>query len=232
MAVRPQDGQARRAGEAARIAQIKAEATPPPAMGAAPMAPARGAMGLVQNFTVTTGGMRRADGTSRGKLLSPLAEANAQALRRYEGRATTAPFVPPYGPGQVTMAEEYAALVEWREGSALKCASWEAGRAGGGGSGLYIDTFVDQGNWLAKLHARIGTGVAMSPRRHMDRGNARRAITVRVAVDLLCLGGVPVKTILQRHGWTADMKDQRALRAAICGALDRMQGYRDPPTPK
>ena len=211
----------------ARVAKVKADAAPPAAMIAAPVAPARGPQQLVPSFTVTTGGMRRVEGAHwRG--LSPLASAVAQAWLRHEARGVDAPFVAPFGPGQVTMAEDYAALVEWREGSAVKCASLEGGRGGGGGgSGIYIDTFVDQGKWLAELQRRIGDGVAMSPRRHMDRGNGRRSITVRMAVDLLCLQAMPVKAILRRFGWAADMKDQRALRAAICGALDRMQGYRD-----
>lgn len=220
-------GRKRLADQAAGLARIKADAAPPAAMGAAPVAPARGPQHLVPSFTVTTGGMRRVEGAHwRG--LSPLASAVAQARLRHEARGTDAPFVAPFGPGQVTMAEDYAALVEWREGSALKCASLEGRRGGGGGgSGIYIDTFVDQGRWLAELQRRIGDGVAMSPRRHMDRGNGRRSITVRVAVDLLCLQGMPVKAILRRFGWVANMKECCSLRAAICGALDRMQGYRD-----
>lgn len=220
-------GRKRLADQAAGLARINADAAPPAAMVAAPVAPARGAQQLVPSFTVTTGGMRRVEGAHwRG--LSPLASAVAQAQQRHEARGTDAPFVAPFGPGQVTMAEDYAALVEWREGSAVKCASLEGGRGGGGGgSGQFIVTYIKQGEWLAELQRRIGDGVAMSPRRHMDRGNGRRSITVRVAVDLLCLQGMPVKAILRRFGWAADMKDQRALRSAICGALDRMQGYRD-----
>lgn len=221
-------GQNRMQAEALRVRAMLAEALPPPGMRAAPVAPARGPQQLVPNFSVTGGGMRRVEG-AHWQGLSPLAAAVAQARLRHEARCPDAAFVPPYGPGQIAVAEDYAALVEWRAGSALRCASLEGGRSGGGGAGLYIDSFIDQGKWLSELHRRIGDGVAMSPRRHMDRGNGRRAITVRVAVDLLCLQGVAVKAILRRFGWTADMKDQRALRSAICGALDRMQGYADKP---
>ena len=223
--VAPAQTSVRLADEARRVEAIKAQASPPPAMVAAPVAPARGPQQLVPSFTVTTGGMRRVEG-AHWQGLSPLAAAVAQARLRHDARHPDAAFVPPFNPGQVAVAEDYAALVEWRAGSALKCASLEAGR-GGSGSGLYIDSFIDQGKWLATLHARIGQGVAMSPRRHMDRGNARRAITVRAAVDLLCLSGVPVKTILQRFGWVGNIKECRDLRAAIGGALDRMQGYGD-----
>lgn len=218
-------GLARREAEVGRIASIKANACPPDLMIAAPMAPARRPQQLVPNFSVTGGGMRRSEG-GHWRELSPLASAVATARLRHEGKGTDAPFVAPFTPGQIAVAEDYAALVEWREGSAVKCASLEAGR-GGSGAGVFIDTFIQQGRWLAELQARIGDGVAMSIRRHMDRGNARRSITVRAAVDLLVLREMPIKTILKRYGWAADMKDQKALRAAICGALDRMQGYQD-----
>ena len=217
-------GRGRLEVEARRIEAIKAQAAPPPAMSAAPLAPARGPQQLVPSFSVTAGGMRRIEG-AHWQGLSPLAAAVAQARLRHEGRGTDAPFVPPFNPAQVAVAEDYAALVEWREGSPLRCASLEAGRSGGGGSGLFIDSYIDQGDWLAELRRRIGDGVAMDVRRHMDRGNTRRGIKVRTAVDLLCLQGVAVKAILKRFGWVGNMRECKDLRLAICGALDRMQGY-------
>lgn len=220
-------GQDRLAEEAGRIREVLAKAAPPPAMAAAPAAPARGPQQLVPSFSVSTGGMRRIEG-AHWQGLSPLAAAVAQAWKRHEARCSDAAFVPPYNPAQVAMAEDYAALVEWREGSPLRCASLEGGRSGGGGAGLFIDSYIDQGRWLAELRGRIGDGVAMDVRRHMDRGNSRSPIRVRVAVDLLCLRGVAVKAILVRHGWSPDLKAQRALRSAICGALDRMMGYHAP----
>lgn len=221
-----QDWRDRLASEADRVRQILDDATPPVLMREAPVAPARGPQQLVPNFTVTGGGMRRVDG-GHWQGLSPLAAAVAQARLRHEARKPDAPFVPPFNPAQVAVAEDYAALVEWREGSALRCASLEGGRSGGGGAGLFIDSYIDQGRWLAELRHRIGDGVAMSVRRNMDRGNARRAIKVRVAVDLLCLEGVAIKAILRRFGWVGNMQECGDLRSAICGALDRMQGYAD-----
>lgn len=218
-------GLSRIEAEAARVRSMLADAAPPVAMGAASVAPARGPQQLVPNFSVTNGGMRRVEG-AHWQGLSPLAAAVAQARLRHEGRNPDAPFVPPFNPGQVAVAEDYAALVEWRDGSAVRCSSFEAGR-GGGGSGEFIVTYIAQGKWLSELHRRIGDGVAMSPRRNMDRGNGRRAISVRVAVDLLCLRGVPVKAILKRFGWVGNMRECGDLRSAICGALDRMQGYHD-----
>ncbi len=213
-----------------RIQVIKAQAAPPPGMGAAPVAPARGPQVIIQNWTVSPGGMRQRDGVHM-RALSPLAQAVAQAQMRHEARHPDLDFVPPYGPGQVAMAEFYAALVEWRDGSAMKCASLEAGREGGG-SGHFIDSYIDKGKALAELQARIGSGVAMDVRRHMDRGNARSRITVRAAVDMVCLGGLDVSEVLRRFGWAPKGEHRRQVRAAICGALDRMQGYRDQVVPK
>lgn len=211
--------------EAKQVRAMLSEATPPDAMRVAPVAPARGPQAQVPNFTVTSGGMRRVDG-SHWRALSPLASAVAQARMRHEARKPDAPFVPPYSPAQVAMAEMYAALVEWRDGSAMKCASLEAGREGGG-SGHFIDSFMDRGRQLAELQARIGDGVAMDVRRHMDRGNTRSRITVRAAVDMACLAGVDLTEVLRRFGWAEKGEHRRHLRDAIRGALDRMQGYRD-----
>jgi hypothetical protein len=223
-------GQNRLFAEATRVKAMLDTATPPPGMRAAPVAPARGPQQLVPNFSVTGGGMRRVEG-AHWQGLSPLAAAVAQARLRHEARNPDAPFVPPYNPGQVAVAEDYAAIVEWRAGSALRCASLEAGR-GGGGSGLFIATFMEQGRWLSELQRRIGDGVAMSVRRHMDRGNGRATITVRAAVDMLVLGGQDLSVILRRFGWAEKGSHRKDLRTAICGALDRMQGYKDASPPK
>lgn len=212
-------------GEAKAMRAMLDHATPPEVMRVAPVAPARGPQAQVPNFTVTRGGMRRVEG-SHWRALSPLASAVAQARLRHEARKPDAPFVPPYSPAQVAMAEIYAALVEWRDGSAMKCASLEPEREGGG-SGHFIDSFMDRGRQLALFQARIGNGVAMDVRRHMDRGNARSRITVRAAVDMVCLGGVDLTEVLRRFGWEPDGKNRKVLRTAICGALDKMQGYRD-----
>lgn len=221
----PGAGAERREAERQAMRAMLDHATPPDAMRAAPIAPARGPQAQVPNFTVTAGGMRRADGV-HWRALSPLASAVAQARRRHETRKIDSPFVPPYSPAQVAMAELYAALVEWRDGSAMKCSSLEAGREGGG-SGHFIDSFMDRGRQLAELQVRIGDGVAMDVRRHMDRGNTRSRITVRAAVDMACLAGVDLTEVLRRFGWSEKGEHRQQLRIAICGALDRMQGYRD-----
>lgn len=225
----PVVGETRGAGllraEAARVAEMVGRAVPPADMAAAPAAPARGTMRLQQNFVVQPGGTRRADG-AHWREACALEVMVAQAVRRHEERLTTAPFVAPFTPGQIAVAGDYRALVEWREGSGIKCASLEAGRAGGGGSGLFIDTYIEQGNWLAELRQRIGSGVALAVRRHMDRDNARRNILDRALVDMVVLDGTDLTAVLRAHGWVKSTRNLRDLRMALCASLDRMMGYR------
>lgn len=217
-------GGARISAEARRVQALIDRATPPEAMAAAPVAPARGVMQLVANVEATRGGLRRVDG-AHWQAACALAAMNAQAQARAERRGVDA--VLPFGAGQIAVAAEYRALVEWREGSALKCASLEAGRAGGGGAGLFIDSFIDRGAALARLRVRIGDGLALSPRYAMDRGNGRKVLSVRALVDLVALSGADLTAVLRRYGWQADGKHRKLLRGVLCAALDRMQGYAD-----
>ena len=180
-------------------------------------------MRVQADFVVATGGTRRRDG-GHWVDMCQLEVMVARAAVRHGGQDVA--FVPPFTPGQIAVARDYRALSEQREGSALRCASLEAGR-GGGGSGLFIDAFIQQGLWLAELHRRIGTGVAMDVRRHMDRGNVARTIPVREALDLVVLSDRSVSAVLTRFGWITAFKHRKVLRAQLVGALDRMQGYRD-----
>ena len=216
-------GLVRMQGEGVAVARMLQDATPPPVMRSAPVAPARGTMRLQADFVVATGGTRRRDG-GHWVDMCQLEVMVARAAARQVGQ--DAAFVPPFSPGQIAVARDYRALSEQREGSALRCASLEAGR-GGGGSGLFIDAFIQQGQWLEELHRRIGAGVAMDVRRHMDRGNARRTIRVREALDLVVLSDRSISAVLERFGWGLEFKHRKVLRAQLVGALDRMQGYRD-----
>lgn len=224
-------GRERLEAEQRRCDAIMAKAAPPAELsGVVPVAPARGAMVISQGFEALPGGMRRRDGV-RMRELSPLAQMVANAwLRhqdRYAGKDEAPAFVAPYDPAQVQVSEDYRALVERHEAGLIKCSSNGAGRAGGGSSGLAIDRFMDDGRWLAILRDRIGDQVVMSPRRNMDRGNTRKAITSRALVDQVVLHGKDLSSVLSRHGWDGQTKHRRVLREALCAALDRMQGYRD-----
>lgn len=220
-------GQKRLADEMRSVAAMLDRAAPHPSMGPVPVAPARGPVRIETAWEVMPGGTRRRTGT-RGVEMCQLEVMVAQAAQRHAARDPDAHFEPPFTSTQIAVARDYRTLVEWREGSALRCASLEAGRnTGSSGGGLYIDAFIQQGRWLAELQARIGDGVAFDIRRHMDRGNTRRRITVRAAVDMVVVGGQDLSAVLVRFGWQADGKNRKALRTQLVGALDRMQGYRD-----
>ena len=205
-----------------RVASMVAGAVPPSAMGAAPVAPARGAMQLVPNYEATAGGMRRLE-SSHWRAVCALGAMNAQAAARADRRGVDG--VVPFSAGQVSIAAIYRALVEWREGSAMRCGGLEAGR-GGSGSGVFIDRFIEEGARLADFHQAIGEGFALRPRRSMDRGNARKPLSDRALVDAVVIDGRDLSAVLRRFGWEADGKNRKLLRVALCEALDRMQGYR------
>jgi hypothetical protein len=206
-----------------RRAQMLAAAVPPEAMAAAPVAPARGTMQLVPNWDVTRGGIRREAG-AHWRAACALVAMNARAVARAEARGVVLGELP-FTVSQIAIAETYRGLVEWRAGSGIKCASVEAGRGGSAGSGLFIDTFIEQGERLARLQAAIGEGAVMSPRRQMDRGNGRRVIMARDLVHQVIERGRDLSWVLRHYGWAANGVHRKELLAGLRGILDRMQGY-------
>lgn len=220
-----------RAGERQRLAAMVEAATPPEAMAAAAAAPARGAMRLERDFDTVPGGSRKSNGV-HWRDLCRLEAMNQQARQRHEARqpvdaeGNPRAFVPPFTSGQIAIARAYRDLVEWREGSGLRCASVEVASvaSAGGAGGTFADVFLDKGRYLDYLLRRIGTGVIMDIRRHMDRGNARRPISARAAIDAVALGGADLSSVLTSHGWSAKGAHRNALRTALCAVLDRMQG--------
>lgn len=136
-------------------------------------------------------------------------------------------FVPPFTHGQVSAARDYAALTERCQSSGLACSSLEALRAGSHGGDREAAIFRDFAR-LKALHRRIGDGLAKEVRRHRPSatGGSRSAIRVRTLVDQVCIGGMTLDRVLRAHGWSSRNEVVRAdLRNALCGALDRMQGY-------
>ena len=215
------------ADETARVDALKAQWTPPEAMSAAPMAPAAGPKVLVPEYDVAPGGLRRK--VSAHWRAADVWDAMEQAALLAHGRrGDEAAFVPPFDPAQVEMARRYAHLTERHSAGGIRCASLEAGRAGGGGGG-FIDAYIKQGDELRLIHGRIGAGAALVVRRvrPSKRGGAGAGIiTDRALVDAVCLGGKDLNAVLRAAGWAADGHHRKALRVALGAALDRMQGYR------
>lgn len=223
-------GRDRLEAERARCQAMMAKAAPPVEMQAASVAPARGAMFLQPNFVVLPGGTRKRDG-SHWRAAGPLQVMVEQARLRHEAKGREEEdFSAPFTPSQVAVSEDYRALVERYEAGLCKTSRLEAGRAGSGTSGLAIDTYIQEARWLEELRRRIGVGVTMQVRRHLDRDNARRAIPVRVLVDMVLVQGQTLSDVLRVHGWAKTTVHLRMVRGELCAALDRMCGYKDAAT--
>lgn len=220
-------GRDRLEAERRRCDEILAKSAPPVEMSAAPAAPARGAMMLQPNFVVMPGGTRKRDG-AHWRNAGPLSVMVEQARQRHDAKGREEEeFTAPFTPSQIAVSEDYRALVERYEAGLCKTSSLEAGRAGSGGAGLAIDTYIQEARWLDELRRRIGDGVTMQVRRHLDRDNARRAIPVRALVDMVLVHGKTLSDVLRAHGWAKTTVHLRMVRGELCAALDRMCGYRD-----
>ena len=220
-------GRARLQAEQQRCEAMLTRAVPPIEMQAATVAPARGAMILQPNFVVLPGGTRKRDG-AHWREAGPLSVMVEQARMRHDAKGREdEDFSAPFSPSQIAVSEDYRALVERHEAGLCKGSSFEAGRSGSGNGGLAIDTYIQEARWLDELRRRIGDGVTMQVRRHLDRDNARRAIPVRVLVDMVLVQGKTLSDVLSTHGWQAKGETRKMLRLELCAALDRMQGYRD-----
>lgn len=204
--------------EARAVAAMRERSAPPPDMAAAPSAPARGAMQLVAQYDMQAGGMRRRAG-AHWRAVCLLTAMNADAAKRSADGDAVLPFTPAH----LETAAKYRALVEWRAGSGIKGQNFDATRSGDGDG--FIDRFIDKGAALDAVHAAIGYDIALSPRRHMDRGNSRHSITVRAVVDKAVLAGQGLGLILEAYGWQNDGRNRKHLRAVICAALDRMRNH-------
>lgn len=226
--------------DAACVAVLDA-ARPPETCGPEmPVAPGRGPM---QRFTprrmeaTGTGGfVRRHDGfegRDAARVCDAFDEMERQASNRHaatrtraeaEGRDPPA-FVAPFNPGQVSIGRAYAALSERVACAGVSCSSFEGRVSSGGGRGDREAAIFRDFQQLRAMHRRIGDGLAKEVRRIRPGGLKRRAIRVRVLVDMVCLGGQTLEGVLKAHGWAVDQKSRNALRLSLCAALDRMQGY-------
>ena len=223
------------------LEEIKVRAAPPercgPKMHAAP---ARGAM--LAFMPVETGRTEAGNFATRnagymGRHAARVADAfdvmtraavkaHAATAQRAEAQGKPAPrFVPPFTKGQVAIARDYAALSERVAASGVKCSSVEALGASGGGNGNREEAMLADMQRLRVFHRRIGEGLAKEVRRIRPGGAKRHAIRVRALVDLVCIGGCTFSEVLERHGWAKDRIAINGVRAALCAALDRMQGF-------
>ncbi|MEI4485610.1 hypothetical protein V8J36_05365 [Frigidibacter sp. MR17.14] len=229
--------------EARRVQDVLERAAVPDDVGPVPLAPARTTGFVVGMQRAIVGGTAvraghwepREPAPRRTLTVADVFDAMEEAARRRhradrlsyataKGEVIEQPFVPPFTPGQISVARHYRALVEKRGGAGIKCASME-GRRGASGGGSFMDTFIQDGLELEGIRKRIGDGFAMEVRRvrPSKRGGAgARTIRCRDLVDMVCLGDHSLSQVLRAHGW-AEKRDHRdALRVALAAILSRM----------
>jgi len=189
------------------------------------VAPARGTYStfVPRKLVITEAGNVRLHREGDGRKGLQMSDAFDVALVYAQRAKRPAPFTR----GQINVGRDYAALYERCAGSGCKLSSFEGG--GGGGSGLSVtDAQLRDLRRLRWFHDKIGRGVAMSVRRvrPTKRGTNRpKAIRDDEIVHLFCVAGRPLSAILKAHGWSDGTKNKKALLAALCDALDRMQGF-------
>ncbi|AVO36606.1 hypothetical protein [Pukyongiella litopenaei] len=195
---------------------------------AIPAAPARGPMRrFVPREMVPDGegghrsehmGYRGRDGARCADVFDVM---TLQARRAQKGGS----FEPPFTFGQVQAGRGYAALFERCAAAGVGCSSLETlRRAAAVGGDREAAIFADFAR-LRVLQRRIGDGLVKEVRRIRPGGQPRRAIYARRLVDLVCVADMPLGAVLREHGWADKGAARDGLRAALCAALDRMQGY-------
>lgn len=158
--------------------------------------------------------------------LRPLRKADAFDLMLDAARR--AERAPSFSPDQVSMARHYRDLVERHDAGGVKCSALD-GRVSGGTGRDFMDAYLTEGREIAAIRRRIGTGAALVVRRVRPsaRGGVdRRTIDDRTLVDMVCLGDASLSRVLKVHGWVKSTTNLAALIEALCGALNRMIGYR------
>lgn len=211
-------------GEGQRLQDMLDRATPPEVMGQAPAAPARGPMAIEPEYMINPQGFRRVASRHFREILV-LELICARALERHKARPGAGEFVAPFNWHQIQIAGDYRELVKWRAGAGIKCSSLEPGRAGGGGSGLFIESFIDQGLALADLQERIGGGVAIEAGVEGRRAG-RRDILDRALIDAVVLSDMQLPEVLRRFGWSDGGRVKARAQEALRKILDRMLGHK------
>ena len=146
----------------------------------------------------------------------------ADVFDRIEASVRRSRSAMPFSPGQIEAARRYRGMVERHDAGGIKVASLE-GRGAGGSGGDFMDAYLSEGREIARMRAAIGSGMAMVPRRR-GSGGAARAVSLRAAVDALCLDDLTPGEVLRRFGWGEKGANRDALRRALAEALERMRG--------
>ncbi|UWQ59954.1 hypothetical protein K3722_07440 [Leisingera caerulea] len=219
--------QIREKKEAARIGAVKARGDVPAECGPmVPEAPARGTFRVFDPYQLFPDGEGYAVKSAgyRGRKAMQISDA----FDTMEAQARKVLFTAE----QKDIGRAYGALYEKLECAGVRCTSIEAlSQQRGGGGGEYIDALLRDRERLDHWRRRIGGRVALEVRRvrPSDR-NKRGLISDQRLVYLVCVAGLTLSQVLSSCGWVApgqraQGKHIKALRAALCDALDRMAGH-------
>jgi hypothetical protein len=208
--------------EGRRLQAMLDRAVPPEVMAEMPVAPARGPMAIEPEYLIDRQGFRRIAGYHAREVLV-LELICLRAQERHKARAGKEAFVSPFSWHQIAIAGDYRELVKWRAGAPIKGSKLEGGRSGGGGSGLFIETYIDQGRALAVLEERIGRGVALEAGEEGRRAG-RRDIGDRELLDAVVLSDMQLPAVLRAFGWSDGGRVKARAQEALRRILDRMLG--------
>ncbi len=220
----------RKMTSAERVAAIKSAHTPPAACGPdVGAAPARGAFRTYDPIGLVPGSTERVRSEAHrgeGEAIARKGVAVVDVFDRMMVEAARRKMPAPLTPSQIAIGRHYRALAEQHEAGGFKLSSLD--RTGGTGSRDVMDVRLAERCELVELRNRIGTGVAMKVRRVRPsvRGVVNRLIHDISLIDCVCLRDMTLTEALRSFGWSSRAGNALAVRAALCGALDRMAGNR------
>ncbi len=216
---------------AERVAAIKAAYTPPAACGPDVVAaPARGAFRTYDPIGLVPGSTERVRSEAHrgeGEAVARKGVAAVDVFDRMMVEAARRKMPAPLTPSQIAIGRRYRWVAEQHDAGGFKLSSINS-TGGGAGALDVMDLRLGERQELVELRNRVGDGVAMEVRRVRPsaRGVENRLIRDLDLIDRVCLRDMMLTEVLRAFGWSNRGGNAAALRGALCGALDRMIGYR------
>lgn len=188
---------------------------PPEACGCdAPVAPARGAVLVVETVVIAD------DGT--GKLRT---ETAGYRGRRAFRAADALDRITALSEAQRAAGRRYAAVAEVVAAGGMKRSSLYSDAVSGTDEGRdWMDVYIGHCERLRRMHRAIGDGVGMAVRRVRPSARGTKAsIADRKLVDMVCLGQSGLVPVLEAHGWVNTGRNVRVLSEALAAILQRLR---------
>lgn len=216
------------AGEQKRIAEVKARGSVPILCGPEIVspAPARGFVAVFDDVIFEdqgNGKLKPISAAYEGRVTVRVGDAFDVMTSQAKSKNAALPFTQ----DQVDMGRIYHGVYESHDSAGIQGSDFNRVGGGSGGDGSFIDTVMDQGRLLERLERLIGDGSAMVVRRVRPSSRGTRVtITDRELVDMVCIKEKTITDVLVKNGWAVNGDTVKALRLALCDALDRMMGHK------